>query len=54
MQGMKEFVVEMVNMGRLRHKHLVHLLGYYRWKGELQRSELDSCGQARRPPSIHA
>ncbi|CAI0547700.1 unnamed protein product [Linum tenue] len=34
-QGMKEFVAEIVSMGRLRHRNLVHLLGYCRRKGEL-------------------
>ncbi|CAI0388295.1 unnamed protein product [Linum tenue] len=32
---MKEFVAEIVSMGRLRHRNLVHLLGYCRRKGEL-------------------
>ena len=27
-QGMKEFVVEIISMGRLRHRNLVQLLGY--------------------------
>ncbi|KAK6942990.1 Legume lectin domain [Dillenia turbinata] len=34
-QGMKEFVAEIVSMGRLRHRNLVSLLGYCRRKGEL-------------------
>ena len=34
-QGMKEFVAEVVSMGRLRHRSLVQLLGYCRRKGEL-------------------
>ncbi|KAG2673367.1 hypothetical protein I3760_13G087800 [Carya illinoinensis] len=34
-QGMKEFVAEIVSMGRLRHRNLVRLLGYCRRKGEL-------------------
>ncbi|EYU41754.1 hypothetical protein ABFS82_10G029300 [Erythranthe guttata] len=34
-QGMKEFVAEIVSMGRLRHRNLVPLLGYCRRKGEL-------------------
>ncbi|XP_058202037.1 L-type lectin-domain containing receptor kinase SIT2-like [Rhododendron vialii] len=34
-QGMREFVVEIASMGRLRHRNLVHLLGYSRRKGEL-------------------
>ncbi|GMI81761.1 P2-type purinergic receptor 2, L-type lectin receptor kinase I.5 [Hibiscus trionum] len=34
-QGMKEFVSEIVSMGRLRHKNLVRLLGYCRRKKEL-------------------
>ncbi|PPR85853.1 hypothetical protein GOBAR_AA34846 [Gossypium barbadense] len=34
-QGMKEFVSEIVSMGRLRHRNLVQLLGYCRRKGEL-------------------
>ncbi|CAN1282704.1 L-type lectin-domain containing receptor kinase SIT2 [Linum perenne] len=34
-QGMKEFVAEIVSIGRLRHRNLVQLLGYCRRKGEL-------------------
>ncbi|XP_028124961.1 L-type lectin-domain containing receptor kinase IV.2-like [Camellia sinensis] len=34
-QGMREFVAEIVSMGRLRHRNLVRLLGYCRRKGEL-------------------
>jgi serine/threonine protein kinase len=34
-QGMKEFVAEIVSIGRLRHRNLVPLLGYCRRKGEL-------------------
>jgi serine/threonine protein kinase len=34
-QGMKEFVAEIVSMGRLRHRNLVQLLGYCRQRGEL-------------------
>ncbi|XP_058201912.1 L-type lectin-domain containing receptor kinase SIT2-like [Rhododendron vialii] len=34
-QGMREFVTEIVSMGRLRHRNLVQLLGYSRRKGEL-------------------
>jgi serine/threonine protein kinase len=34
-QGMKEFVAEIISMGRLRHRNLVQLLGYCRRKGEL-------------------
>ncbi|CAA0410824.1 putative L-type lectin-domain containing receptor kinase II.1 RLK-Pelle-L-LEC family [Arabidopsis thaliana] len=34
-QGMKQYVAEIASMGRLRHKNLVHLLGYCRRKGEL-------------------
>jgi serine/threonine protein kinase len=34
-QGMKEFVAEIVSMGRLRHRNLVQLLGYCRRRGEL-------------------
>ncbi|KAJ4702727.1 Lectin-receptor kinase [Melia azedarach] len=33
-QGMKEFVAEVVSMGRLRHRNLVKLRGYCRRKGE--------------------
>lgn len=34
-QGMKEFVTEVVSIGRLRHRNVVQLLGYCRRKGEL-------------------
>jgi serine/threonine protein kinase len=34
-QGMKEFMAEIVSMGRLRHRNLVQLLGYCRRRGEL-------------------
>jgi serine/threonine protein kinase len=34
-QGIKEFVAEVVSIGRLRHRNLVQLLGYCRRKGEL-------------------
>ncbi|KAJ8750574.1 hypothetical protein K2173_015735 [Erythroxylum novogranatense] len=34
-RGIKEFVSEIVSMGRLRHRNLVQLLGYCRRKGEL-------------------
>lgn len=34
-QGMKEFVAEIASIGRLRHRNLVQLQGYYRRKGEL-------------------
>jgi hypothetical protein len=34
-QGMKEFIAEVVSIGRLRHRNLVPLLGYCRRKGEL-------------------
>ncbi|KAK4606586.1 hypothetical protein RGQ29_000711 [Quercus rubra] len=34
-QGMKEFVAEIISMGRLRHRNLVKLLGYCRRRGEL-------------------
>ncbi|KAK3206351.1 hypothetical protein Dsin_020397 [Dipteronia sinensis] len=34
-QRMKEFVAEIVSMGRLRHRNLVQLHGYCRRKGEL-------------------
>ncbi|KAG5566956.1 hypothetical protein RHGRI_002495 [Rhododendron griersonianum] len=34
-QQMREFVAEIASMGRLRHRNLVHLLGYSRRKGEL-------------------
>ncbi|KAJ4702729.1 Lectin-receptor kinase [Melia azedarach] len=33
-QGMKEFVAEVVSVGRLRHRNLVKLRGYCRRKGE--------------------
>jgi serine/threonine protein kinase len=32
---MKEFVAEVVSLGRLRHRNVMHLLGYCRRKGEL-------------------
>lgn len=34
-QGMKEFISEVVSIGRIRHRNLVQLLGYCRRKGEL-------------------
>ncbi|XP_068644834.1 L-type lectin-domain containing receptor kinase IV.1-like [Aristolochia californica] len=34
-QGMKEFISEIVSLGRMRHRNLVGLLGYCRRKGEL-------------------
>lgn len=34
-QGLREFVAEIVSIGRLRHRNLVPLLGYCRRKGEL-------------------
>lgn len=34
-QGMKEFIAEIVSIGRIRHRNLVQLLGYCRRKDEL-------------------
>jgi serine/threonine protein kinase len=34
-QGMKEFIAEVVSIGRLQHRNLAQLLGYCRRKGEL-------------------
>ncbi|KAK1275094.1 L-type lectin-domain containing receptor kinase IV.1 [Acorus gramineus] len=34
-QGMREFVAEIISIGRLRHRNIVQLLGYCRRKGEL-------------------
>ncbi|KAK4270349.1 hypothetical protein QN277_023393 [Acacia crassicarpa] len=34
-QGVREFIAEIVSIGRLRHRNLVSLLGYCRRKGEL-------------------
>ena len=34
-QGVKEFVAEIVSIGRIKHRNLVQLLGYCRRKDEL-------------------
>ncbi|CAN6318319.1 unnamed protein product, partial [Urochloa humidicola] len=34
-QGMRQFVAEVVSIGRLRHRNVVQLLGYCRRRGEL-------------------
>ncbi|PAN14606.1 hypothetical protein PAHAL_2G423300 [Panicum hallii] len=34
-QGVREFIAEVVSIGRIRHRNLVQLLGYCRRKGEL-------------------
>ncbi|KAI5009223.1 hypothetical protein ZWY2020_010271 [Hordeum vulgare] len=34
-QGVKEFIAEVVSIGRLRHRNITRLLGYCRRKGEL-------------------
>jgi serine/threonine protein kinase len=34
-QGIKEFIAEIVSIGRLRHRNIVQLLGYCRRRGEL-------------------
>uniref|UniRef100_A0A0E0EYA9 non-specific serine/threonine protein kinase n=1 Tax=Oryza meridionalis TaxID=40149 RepID=A0A0E0EYA9_9ORYZ len=34
-QGMREFIAEVVSIGRIRHRNIVQLLGYCRRKGEL-------------------
>ncbi|XP_062188147.1 L-type lectin-domain containing receptor kinase SIT2-like [Phragmites australis] len=34
-QGVREFIAEVVSIGRLRHRNLVQLLGYCRRRGEL-------------------
>lgn len=34
-QGVKEFVAEIASLGRLRHRHLVHLQGWCKRKGDL-------------------
>ncbi|RWW53015.1 hypothetical protein BHE74_00040527 [Ensete ventricosum] len=34
-QGMREFIAEIVSLGRLRHRNIVQLLGYCRRQGEL-------------------
>ncbi|MQL79259.1 hypothetical protein Taro_011692 [Colocasia esculenta] len=34
-QGLREFIAEVVSIGRLRHRNIVNLLGYCRRRGEL-------------------
>lgn len=34
-QGLKEFVAEIASLGKLRHRHLVHLQGWCKRKGDL-------------------
>ena len=34
-QGVKEFVAEIASLGKLRHRHLVHLQGWCKRKGDL-------------------
>nr|CAD1839607.1 unnamed protein product [Ananas comosus var. bracteatus] len=41
-QGMREFVAEIVSMGRLRHRNIVQLLGYCRRKGSFSWSTTSS------------
>ncbi|CAA7393736.1 unnamed protein product [Spirodela intermedia] len=58
-QGMKEFVAEILSMGRLRHRNLVQLLGYCRRRGELllvyefmPHSSLDKMLFGHNPPKL--
>ncbi|URE36183.1 receptor kinase [Musa troglodytarum] len=58
-QGMREFVAEIVSIGRLRHRNLVQLLGYCRRKGELllvydymPNGSLDKCLYGQDKPTL--
>ncbi|KAJ7947609.1 Lectin-receptor kinase [Quillaja saponaria] len=59
-QGLKEFVAEIVSMGRLGHRNLVQLLGYCRRKGELllvydymHNGSLDKFLYSNEKPNLH-
>lgn len=57
---MQQFVAEIVSMGRLRHRNLVHLHGYCRRKGELllvydymPNGSLDKCLYSNERPTLN-
>uniref|UniRef100_A0A8R7PA10 non-specific serine/threonine protein kinase n=3 Tax=Triticum urartu TaxID=4572 RepID=A0A8R7PA10_TRIUA len=58
-QGVKEFITEVVSIGRLRHRNITQLLGYCRRKGELllvydymENGSLDKYLHTRNGPTI--
>ncbi|KAM3392412.1 hypothetical protein ACQJBY_013514 [Aegilops geniculata] len=58
-QGVREFIAEVVSIGRLRHRNITQLLGYCRRKGELllvydymENGSLDKYLHARNGPTL--
>ncbi|XP_044455471.1 L-type lectin-domain containing receptor kinase SIT2-like [Triticum aestivum] len=59
-QGIREFIAEVVSIGRLRHRNLAQLLGYCRRKGELllvyeymENGSLDKYLYNKNKPALH-